>query len=154
MYIRYIHMVSRVAMTFVLVVSATNVNLAVGQDVRNCFCENAEVIEQKACQPSKNCSGDYSVTGCNPNTESNCSACTFTKATCCATHYLVYQNEGVCGALSKRIAALREDKDLMSGDIDLRRVFVPVCRGTYMSLDQVLNSNNAPEVSHAYIVEH
>jgi len=63
----------------------------------------------------------------------------------CAAHYLVYQNEGVCGASAKQTVTLREAQDLMSSDIDLRRVFVPVCRGTYMSLDQVLSTDNSRE---------
>jgi hypothetical protein len=153
MYITRIRFTSRVPVVAALLLSAT---LAFGQDTNpNCHCPNADVIEERACIPTKTCSGDYVVTGCDTiHRQDNCLQCTFTNQTCCATKFKDYQNNGLCGLANKQIAMMREDKDLMSGEIDMQRIFVPVCRGTYMSLDQVLGSNDSDAMSHAYIGEH
>jgi hypothetical protein len=150
----YAHVLRRVAVAFALVLLGTNVDLAFGQFTHTCTCPTAEVIEIKSCQPTQNCQGDYAMTGCNADDSRDCYTCQGTAQTCCATHFLDYQNgNNLCGANNK-IARISEDKDLISGEIDARRVFVPICRGTYMSLDQVLGSNNSREVGDAYIAEH
>jgi hypothetical protein len=152
----YPHLLSRAAVAFVLVLSATSVDLAFGQETHVCNCPNARVMEIKACQPTNNCQGMYSVTGCDTiNPQNNCYTCRATAQICCATHYLDWQNGNqLCGASSEIISMIRGDQDGGGAEIDAHRVFVPICRGTYMSLDQVLGSSNFREVNHAYIPEH
>lgn len=108
-----------------------------------CICPNAEVIEIKACRtndPSK-CSGQYALTGCDTiDIQDACEKCVYTVQHCCLTQFNDYQNNGNCTgpAVKAMIAKARSDKELMSSDFDPARVLVPVCRGTYMSLDQVI----------------